>query len=903
MMDEAGSSHWLWVGKLVPPQSQTQSVPRESLLARLARRERIELLLVISPPGFGKTTLLTQWRAALLTGATPRQVAWLTLDEADADPNRMLAYLVLAFEAAGVDSGQLGQRARTQALDPEHQRNVAALLQMLRQHGQRLTLMVDDYHRAACPTLDLIMLTLLERGTDVLDIVVATRSRPHWPLATLKARGLVQEVDAQDLVLSQSEAAEILGPTYDHAALSILHARTEGWAVALQLARLWFARGQGSLHGLQSLTGPVADVAEYLAEQVVMALPEALREFLIETAVLDRFNAELADEVRGRSDSAAMLMQLSPYEALVVPLDVSRSWFRYHLMLADHLRTLLAPPRARDIHRAASHWLGRQSDWGAAVAHAVQAGDSSLAIRQLQAAGGWQLVLRKGIPYTQGLLRHFDEISLRTDPTLLMVQSYLHAKLGDEPLAMELLRLAEVTVADQPTLHRDFDVIAALVHVYFDRLDDENRWPVHAEDAMQRAPGDLLCQATLLCVGAVKAISLAHLDDAIEASTAARARMRVVQSPLGENYCLLHLAQAHAMRGDLLDARSVIDEALALAESNFGMDSSLKALVDCFKAQHLYWTGDWTGAAPRLEEGASTVEHMDGWLDVFAVTAEMGWRIALRYGGLSAALKSLEHTAQQARNRRLDRLVQLVSAWRVDLSCQCGFTAQARQEANASQLDKAWRAALAASSEQATWRFVEAGVLALMRLQIAQGAPREALALADLARPWLRTRGLAVPLWRLDLMDLVARRRIAAGDAGSREPDGLMAALQHASQEALAPLVKHDMAGLLLEVGPSILPCLPAGDSHWPVALRKVLTPLRGWQAHPPRQRAQFSGKESEVLNLLVEGEPNKAIARALGISENTVKFHLKNIFQKLDVDSRATAIRAALQQGLGPQP
>ena len=152
MMDEADSSHWLWVGKLAPPQNQTQSVPRESLLARLGRRERMELLLVISPPGFGKTTLLTQWRAALLGGPNPRQVAWLSLDEADADPNRMLAYLVLAFEMAGVHSGQLGQRARTQALDPDPQRNVAALLQVLRQHGQRFTLMLDDYHRAACTT-------------------------------------------------------------------------------------------------------------------------------------------------------------------------------------------------------------------------------------------------------------------------------------------------------------------------------------------------------------------------------------------------------------------------------------------------------------------------------------------------------------------------------------------------------------------------------------------------------------------------------------------------------------------------------------------------------------------------------------------------------------------------------
>ena len=102
-------------------------------------------------------------------------------------------------------------------------------------------------------------------------------------------------------------------------------------------------------------------------------------------------------------------------------------------------------------------------------------------------------------------------------------------------------------------------------------------------------------------------------------------------------------------------------------------------------------------------------------------------RIALRLDGLSAALASLEHTAQQARNRRLDRLVQLVSAWRVDLSCQCGFGTQARQEANASQLDKQWRAALDAGPERATWRLVEAGVIERLRERLkvheARGLP------------------------------------------------------------------------------------------------------------------------------------------------------------------------------------
>lgn len=188
--------------------------------------------------------------------------------------------------------------------------------------------MLDDYHRAASPAVDEIFMTLLERGGIWLQFVVASRTRPRWSVASLKARGLLHEVDASDLVLSLSEASHILGASLDRSALAIVHSRTEGWAVAVQLARLWFQRGSGTSHDLQAFSGRVSEVGEYLAEQVVENLPEDCREFLLETSLLERFNAELADVVRGRNDSAALLARLAHFDALLVPLDAGRSWFR-----------------------------------------------------------------------------------------------------------------------------------------------------------------------------------------------------------------------------------------------------------------------------------------------------------------------------------------------------------------------------------------------------------------------------------------------------------------------------------------------------------------------------------------------------------------------------------------------
>jgi LuxR family maltose regulon positive regulatory protein len=889
-MPTESTSAWMWVGKLAPPQMQLQAVQRDALLARMQDYRHMPVLLVTSPPGFGKTTLLAQWRAALQDEANAEPVAWLSLDEADADGNRFLAYVLLALEGAGVDLQGLSQRAHAQSLDANPERTVCALLLALERTAKRITLMLDDFHRAECPAIDAIVLTLLERAGKWLRLVVAGRTRPRWPLSTLKARGLVHQVDASDLVLSLSEAAHILGPNMDRGELAVVHSRTEGWAVALQLARLWLSRGTGSSHGLKSFSGRVTEVAEYLAEQIVENLPAECREFLIETSVLERFDAELADVARGRTDSASLLERLAPYEALLVPLDAGHSWFRYHLMLADFLRPRLDLKRAEQIHRAAASWLARQSDWVLAVSHALKAQDTEMAISLVHQAGGWELVLRKGTQYTRSLLQQFDGLARRTEPELLMMQAYLHAKLGDEALSMELLRLAEAAIAVRgaPPLKRDLDVISALVHVYFDRLNEEARWPVNGGAPNMRLPDDPLGQATLLCAGAVAALAWGRMDEVMEAAESARTRMRLVGSTLGENYCLIHKAQAQNAMGQLALSRQGIDEALALAESNHGTDSSLKAIVGCFKAQHLYWQGQWQEVSPWLVAGQDTLEHIDGWLDIFATTAEASWRVAFRSDGLQKAMSLLDETARLARRRGLSRLGRLVQAWRVDLLSQCGLVPQAQQEAQAASLESLLPLSpVPVAGLGIDWRFVEAGSLALARMQMAAGSSRSAQSRLDRAAEMLHDAGLVMPSWRLRLLSLLARRRADDHELPVTEV-----------QTALAPILQHGLAGLLLEAGPAVLPVLKQMEGALPPQAIAATTQLRGWQVQPSRRRAQFSPKEEGVLELLVAGQANKMIARSLDVSENTVKFHLKQIFQKLGVDSRAAAIATAMQQG-----
>ncbi|WP_288081270.1 LuxR C-terminal-related transcriptional regulator [Pseudomonas sp.] len=863
----AVASDWCWIGKLAPPLTLLTSLPRQALLAALHARTRGPLVLLVAPAGYGKTTLLMQRRQALLSNTPSATVAWLSLDEADGDPNRFLSYLILTLDRAGLDLGHLTRLAHAQALDVQPHRTITALLHAFARENRRVTLFLDDYHTAANAALDALVQALLEQAAPWLEWVVSARVRPGWPLAQWKANGWVHEVFAQALRFTQVETSEILGPTVAPSAQQHLHEKTEGWPVAVQLARLWCANGDASLYGLNAFSGCSADMADYLTGQVVQRLPQDSQDFLRDMALLERFNPELADAVRGRSDSAQQLMQLVHLDALLVPLDADRQWFRQHRLLQDFLNQRIDASVARDIHYAAAQWLAEESDWVQAITYALRASDTRLAVQLVVRAGSWEVVLHKGIRYAQSLLGLFDEKTRREEPDLLLLQAYLHAKLGDHALATQLLYLAHGRVEDDPRLARDFHVIHTLANAYTDRFE-----PHHCAGA---AGDDVLAQGTLECVHALQALTQGRLPLALQVIRSAHIKMRLAASPRGENYCRIHEAQVLALGGDLSASAQMVDNALAIADSQFGSESSVRALVGCLKAQHLYWQGAWAEAIPWFRDGWASLKHTDGWLDIAAATAEVTWRSALRNLGLQPALLELEHTAQLASARNWQRLERLVRTWRVDLLVQGGSLTQARQEALAANLDHT-------ANNAEDWRNLEAATLALARFQFATGASGAALNRLQQGVGVLQPQGLRLPTWRLQVLTLAAHGK------------GHAVALD----ATLASIPATALPGLLLEAGPCVLAALEActNSRSRPPA---VLTRLRGWRAHPVRPRTPFSAKETQILALLAEGQSNKAIAQAMDISENTVKFHLKHVFAKLGVDNRTAAMAAALRLGM----
>jgi LuxR family maltose regulon positive regulatory protein len=355
-----GSEHAVLVRtKLTPPQQRGQLVPRPALLALAQARVAAPVTLVIAPPGFGKTTLLAQLAARL----GERMLAWATLDSGDSQPAQLARTLAAALGRAEPGVANLAATATPEAA-------VAAMLNALAGRGEPLALILDDYHTLNTAAAHALVGQLIARAPAGLHLVIAGREEPPLPLARLRAAGRLSEVRAPELRFQGEETAALVrlisGRELAAAEVATLEERTEGWAAGLQLAGLAL-RGQAEPRAFTAaFAGTHRFVMDYLIEEVLSQQPPRLRQFLLETSVLERLSAPLCAALQGAQpgDSQALLEEAERRGLFLVALDDERRWYRYHTLFAEVLRAELrreaGPQRLDELRQAARRLSAEQ---------------------------------------------------------------------------------------------------------------------------------------------------------------------------------------------------------------------------------------------------------------------------------------------------------------------------------------------------------------------------------------------------------------------------------------------------------------------------------------------------------------------------------------------------------------
>lgn len=334
-----------------------------------------KLTLISAPAGFGKSTLVSEWIVNC-----GQQAAWLSLDENDNDPVRFLIYVISALQKISPNLGAGLLDALQSPQSPPIETVSTALLNEITILSNNFILVLDDYHLTDSKSVDDALTFLIDNLPPQMHLVITTREDPALPTPRLRARNQLTEIRASDLRFTPSEAVEflnqVMGLNLTEEEVAALDKRTEGWIAGLQLAALSM-KGQQDVHGfIQAFAGDHRYIVDYLVEEVLRRQPEPVRNFLLQTSILERLNGPLCDAVTIQPGSKSKLEQLQRGNLFLIPLDDKREWYRYHHLFADVLNIHLMaeqPEQVPALHERASQWHEQNGLTADAIRHVLAA--------------------------------------------------------------------------------------------------------------------------------------------------------------------------------------------------------------------------------------------------------------------------------------------------------------------------------------------------------------------------------------------------------------------------------------------------------------------------------------------------------------------------------------------------
>jgi LuxR family transcriptional regulator, maltose regulon positive regulatory protein len=431
--------------KLNVPPVRPSHVQRVELIQKLNKLLEYKLALIVASAGYGKTALVSEWIAQ-----SPMRVVWFSIDAGDNDPVRFWDYVIAAIQTA---SPGIGEKTLTLLHEPQPlpiETILSSLINELSTLTDLLTIVLDDYHVIESSAIHDGLAFLVEHMPAQMRLIMTTRTDPPLPLARMRVRNQLLELRSADLRFSPPQIAafftDVMGLTLTTADITALDTRVEGWIAGLQLAGLALQGKRDPSEFIASFAGDHRYVLDYLGDEILDRQPEAVQQFLLQTSLLERLNADLCDTVIGAAESRAVLEHLERHHFFVVALDEKRQWYRYHRLFADFLQHRLRlkyPERVKQLHQQASDWFEQNGLLSEAISHALAAQDHERAAELVQGIAELLIWRRAEHNTLLGWLTALPERVMQSYPRLYVYHAWVYYLINQMSAAEQRIRDAE----------------------------------------------------------------------------------------------------------------------------------------------------------------------------------------------------------------------------------------------------------------------------------------------------------------------------------------------------------------------------------------------------------------------------------------------------------------------------
>ncbi|MDR3429411.1 LuxR C-terminal-related transcriptional regulator [Silvimonas sp.] len=872
-----------FVLKTTPPKAPRHLLVRPRLSAIEDSFREHRLIVVQAPAGFGKTSLLAQWRREYLTqGAV---VAWLLADGRD-DPYRFLQGLVHAVRvgAARPNFGRLLVEGATAVVGELE--GVTTWLAELAMSALDLVLFIDEADHL--PEASLTALTyLMHNAPSNLRVVVAARSGITAAVADLEGYGQCAVIGAETLRFRLDETIALIrnrfGARVDADTCARLHELAEGWSLGLQLTLSAMERESDPLSVLGSLSSSAGGLRDYFVDGLLSKLPAADLTFLTSIALVDQLHPDLCAALSSHEHAEEQLARLMRETPIFVASE-NGTWCRLHMLARDVLRARFAQLPQKEqaqLHGRAMHWLAEHGMVEEAARHAYAAGEYSVAFAFAERC--FYDAVRQG--HQVAVLDWFERLSesdLEQRPRLRLAAAWVLARSErhDEAERQVDRLLANPDIDDELRYECALIMCAA---AYFG--DDPDLFVAMfkpwAGSAPTRDPWLLQIHANRLAGNAIL-----HGDPA-----QARRHQQLVPAFGGDRpagyvarWGGLMVGLSYLVEGQFRLAEEVLRPALAGAELGLGRRNPLSCMLASLLATAVYERDQLDEAAALLANRLDVLERT-GTPETVMYAYRAAARVAAAQGSEHRALDLLEAMYSTGVARNLPRLCVVSLAEQIRI-----HAGRFRSETCRALVQRIDEIVQANADRGPLWQKLVIFFQTLSHAYAAFSVQNWRGALEDLAIAGPQADAMKIGRYRIEIMAL---RAFALDNVGE---DGVPLI-----REAMNLAQTFGLARTLADAHPSL--------ADWARRVAKESEDVgAGGQipraARPPVENKNaapralpsmgLTPRERDLLEQLARNLSNKEIAIAMSVSEETVKWHLKNLFGKLDAGSRRQVVRRA---------
>ncbi|MCP5380121.1 MAG: helix-turn-helix transcriptional regulator [Novosphingobium sp.] len=884
---------------IVPPRAAHAYILRETIedLSRAVSASRV--VTVSSPAGFGKTTAMLRWAERL--SAEGRPILWVAARAGVDTLESFLGSLEQALLAAGytIPGGRLTGDWRDW------------LAEFVTGRGPRPVLFVDDAQLLSPETHQLIG-QLIASARDAMTTVIASRGECGINLARLRSLGHLLEVRVRHLCFDTDESTQLIqqiaGGAVPAADVQRIVADTQGWAAGLVLAAGAWLRDMAEGYPPDGgATGLRHEFASYFHEEVVEGLPQAIRDFIIDTSILGELTPSACAAVVNAEDARAMLEEVFERGLFLAEVDRELNRYRYYTLFREMVFGRLmkrAPDRAATLHRRASTYYGDIGQLELALDHAVESGDKEFLADQLE---------RLADPLIYGgLLYRFDDLAngiswelLQSRPSVLLAMSWRRSRRLAFKSSQDLIEAAEAAIADMAEKGELDEYSARQMHlrarhrrIMLEAARDNMTYVERESEPLLEDMGDdhpyLSCTVLAQLLSARR--ELYHFHDMLRLE----AELRKALGRPGSDFASIALKSSVAptlvAQGKTNMARQFLHEAQTIAAEMDWQVSGLAALPALPLAEICYECGELEEAGRLVERYLPSIRQW-GFVDQLASGYLVRARLAAAEGDYPSALSGLEEAHLVAIECGLDRLRALVISEQVRMLVKLGQLEQAEQVF--------WSSDLKIDGEPVPTlnptRLNEFMAIAWLRLEMHRFRLVRSRKIAKRWLEFVRKRGATRSAVTFEL--LLAEIAILSGNR-SEARRAVRSAVELAEPGGwIRPFIDEGEAiGALLVESYGSGPVLDTPVEKFAARLVAVLKGGAQMEAVEEDDFGLGSGlslREVEILTLVSGGLRNREIGDRLGLTEGTVKWYMQQIYDKLGVRRRPQAVMRARQYGI----